>query len=307
MSETGPLPRGEKAAPGGAAAHGVTLAANLLLAALKLVVGGLAGSPALLADGWHSVSDVGMNVLAWAGYRAAQAPPDEDHHYGHGNWEAVAGLVVGLTVIAAGVAVVASIALQGGPGTDPEHGWLALGAGLAAGATKLALARYTARVGTRLNSPSLLAVSRDNLSDALTGALVPVAIGASLAGLPWAERVLAGIIGLVIGWMGLKSAREGLDILMDRVADPLLRGRLRDLAAAVPGVIDVQSVRVHPLGSELRIDMEISVDPDWTVARGHQTAHDVERAIIEAQPHVWEVHVHVNPAVSGSQDAGLLS
>jgi cation diffusion facilitator family transporter len=280
----------------GAGAYALTLLVNLGLAGAKLGMGFLATSPALVADGWHSLSDVAMNALAWTGYRFSQAPPDEDHHYGHGNWEAVAGLVVGLIVIAAGAGIAAGVFLSEEGSTDPAHGALALAVGIGSGLAKLLLARTTARVGTRLNSPSLIAVSRDNLSDAMTGSLVPVAIGASLLGVAWAERVCALVIAAVVFWMGAKSAKEGLDILMDR-ADPRSRAAIQATAQAVQGVRGVQSVRIHPLGSELRVDMEISVDGSLSVAEGHRIAHAVETAVVEAHDHVHHVHVHVNPAI----------
>jgi cation diffusion facilitator family transporter len=278
----------------GAGAYALTLAVNLGLAGAKLGMGFVAGSPALVADGWHSLSDVAMNALAWTGYSIAQAPPDEDHHYGHGNWEAVAALIVGLIVIAAGAGIAFGTFFSKSAHTDPEHGALALAVGIGSGLAKLLLARTTARVGNRLNSPSLIAVSRDNLSDALTGALVPVAIGASLLGVSWSEQACALVIAGVVFWMGAKSAKEGLDILMDR-ADPKERDLIEATAAAVPGVLGVQSVRIHPLGTEQRVDMEISVDGTQTVADGHKIAHAVERAVVAAHDHVHHVHVHVNP------------
>jgi cation diffusion facilitator family transporter len=278
----------------GAGAYALTLAVNLGLAGAKLGMGFVAGSPALVADGWHSLSDVAMNALAWTGYSIAQAPPDEDHHYGHGNWEAVAALIVGLIVIAAGAGIAFGTFFSKSAHTAPEHGALALAVGIGSGLAKLLLARTTARVGNRLNSPSLIAVSRDNLSDALTGSLVPVAIGASLLGVSWAEQACALLIAGVVFWMGAKSAKEGLDILMDR-ADPKERALIEATAASVPGVLGVQSVRIHPLGTEQRVDMEISVDGTQSVADGHKIAHAVERAVVAAHDHVHHVHVHVNP------------
>ena len=278
----------------GTGAYALTLVVNMGLAAAKLGMGFVAGSPALVADGWHSLSDVAMNALAWTGYRISQAPPDEDHHYGHGNWEAVAALVVGLIVIAAGAGIAAGTFMSEDARTDPSHGSLALVVGIGSGLAKLLLARTTARVGNRLNSPSLIAVSRDNMSDALTGSLVPVAIGASLLGVGWAEQACALVIATVVFWMGAKSAKEGLDILMDRV-DPGSRQLIEATARTVPGVLGVQSVRIHPLGSERRVDMEISVDGALSVVEGHRIAHAVENAVVAAHDHVHHVHVHVNP------------
>lgn len=277
-------------------AHGLTAVANVGLAAGKLGVGFFAGSPVLVADGWHSCSDVAMNLLAWGGARFARKEADEDHHYGHGNAEAVAALLVGLVVLAAGAGIVAQVAGQGSAAsTDGARGAWALAMGIAAGGVKLALALHTARVASEVNSPSLLAVSRDNRADALTGLIVPVAIGASLAGVSWVEPAAAVAIGLVIGWMGIQSVREGFDVLMDRVADPELRGHLASAARGVEGVLGVQSVRVHPLGTEQRVDMEISVEGSLSVEQGHAIAHAVQARLVEQFAHVREVHVHVNP------------
>ncbi|MCZ6596529.1 MAG: cation diffusion facilitator family transporter [Planctomycetota bacterium] len=281
----------------GAGAHRITLFANLLLAASKLGVGFLAGSAVLVADGWHSLSDVAMNLLAWGGYTFSRNPPDEDHHYGHGNFEAVASMVVGLIVLGAGLGVVGSVVL--GDTLELESalwGGLALGVGVASGAVKLWLAIHTSRIGNELRSLSLVAVSRDNMADALVGILVPLAIGCSLLGLPWVENGTAVVIGLWIGWMGIASIREGLDVLMDRITDPGLRSRLSETAGSVAGVRGVQRVRVHPLGSSLRVDMEISVDGEESVSVGHRIAHAVENAVVAAHAHVVEVSVHVNPA-----------
>ena len=277
-------------------AHALTVAANAALAAGKLGVGFLAGSPVLVADGWHSCSDVAMNLLAWAGARIARKEADEDHHYGHGNAEALAALLVGMVILATGGGIVAQVVREGSEAvTDETWGTLALAVGVAAGGVKLALALHTARVASEVNSPSLLAVSRDNRSDALTGLIVPVAIGASLAGIHGIEPAAAVAIGLVVGWMGIQSVREGFDVLMDRVADPELRGHLEETARGVEGVLGVQQVRVHPLGTEHRVDMEISVDGSLTVEQGHDIAHAVQARLVEAFAHVEEVHVHVNP------------
>jgi len=287
----------------GAGAYALTMIVNAGLATAKLLCGFVAGSPALTADGWHSLSDIAMNGLAWVGYRWSHAPADDDHHYGHGNWEAVAGLVVGLIVIGAGAGIAWGVLVSDAEHTDPSRGPLALGVGIGSGVAKLLLAKYTAKVGNRINSPSLIAVSRDNLSDAMTGTLVPIAIGLSLLGVVWAEQICALIIAGVVFWMGAKSAKDGLDILMDRV-DPAMRGKLSDVAIRVGGVVGVQSVRVHPLGSELRVDMEISVDGTLTVEAGHRIAHAVETAVVGAHDHVREVHVHVNPAPTPPSSLG---
>lgn len=276
--------------------HALGVLTNAGLAALKLVIGSLAGSGALFADGLHSISDVLMNGAAWLSWRWSERPRDADHHYGHGNGEALATLAVGLIVVAVGLALVWS-SVAGKPSSVGADllGLLAVAAEAITILVKLGLARVTAREGARWHSSLLTALARDNRADMLTSGLVLLAIVGTIAGLRWLEPLAAVAIGVLIGVEGLRSAWEGIGVLMDRHADPELDQALRARASAVAGVLAIDDLRVHPLGTHLRIDMEIAVERSLDVAAGHAIAHAVEAALIEAYPQVREVAVHVNP------------
>jgi len=285
----GPL----KATP--AWAFSMELVGNTVLALLKVMVGLAAGSRALVADGWHSFSDVAVGLATWGAHRFSLRPPDQDHHYGHGRAEALAGAGVGLVLLGGGVWVGVSAwtseaVLQEGPAF-----WGALAVAVASVAGNLFLAWFSHRVGRSHQSQVLLALSRDDGSDALSSVLVVAGLVGSRIGWTWAEPVVGTAIGCLIVWMGWHSVREGVDVLMDRVDDPELRAELERRAAEVMGVKGVQSVRIHPLGARVRVDMEISVDGELTVEDGHAIAHRVEAAVTGSLAHVEEVHVHVNP------------
>jgi len=160
----------------------------------------------------------------------------------------------------------------------------------------LLLAWMTWRADRATSSAGLAALVRDNGSDALAGLLVVVALLGSRAGLAWAEPVAAVAIGGLILFLGWRTSREGFGVLTDRVVDRGLRSRVEREALAEPEVRGVQSVRVHPVGNGVRVDLEISVDAHRTVAEGHRTAHEVERRITRTEASVREVQVHVNPA-----------
>jgi cation diffusion facilitator family transporter len=273
------------------------LVGNGALVVVKLLVGWLSGSRALLADGWHSIGDVAVNLGAWLAHRFSRREPDDDHHYGHGKLEAFAGLLVGVLLVATGVAV-ALTTFTSKATLDPGwRGTLALVVAVGSILTNLVLARV-AQIGSRdAKSASLAALARDNASDALASVLVVLAIVGTRMGLAWAEPLASFVIGLLIIWMGLRSARDGFDVLMDR-ADPGLRRKVVETALSVAEVRGVQSTRVHPLGHHAAVDMQISVDGALTVEEGHRIAHSVERAVVRAHSHVGEVHVHVNPGAS---------
>lgn len=275
--------------------HRLGVISNAGLAALKLTIGGLAGSRALIADGVHSLSDVIMNAGAWIGWRWAAKPPDRDHHYGHGNAEALTTLVIGLIIVAAGGGLIWTALRGQSTVTADALGVAAVATELLTIAVKLGLARVTGRRGRELDSSILVAIARDNAGDVLTSALIMLAIVGAMFGVSWLEPAAAVAIGLLIGWQGLRSAYEGIGVLMDRAPDHELTAKIAAVAGGVDGVVSVDRVRVHPLGTHLRADMEISVDGRLAVAEGHAIAHAVVDAVVAQCRRVEEVAVHVNP------------
>ena len=267
---------------------------NTSLALLKILVGWAAGSRALLADGWHSLSDVLVNGGAWIAHRFSRQEPDEDHHFGHGKAEAFSGFTVGMILLVGGVLVIVS-SLGSKANIDTGwKGWLALGVAALSILANVYLAVISRRAARAIDSHGLAALARDNTSDAMAGGLVVLGILGSRTGFDWAEPLVGIVIGILICVMGWRSARESFDVLMDR-ADPELRDRLARAAAAVEGVRGVQRIRVHPLGTGVVADMEIQVDGGLTVAEGHRIADSVEGEVAAVDDSVKDVHVHVEP------------
>ena len=269
---------------------------NGALAVVKTGGGLVAGSPSLLADGYHSIGDVLTSTLGFLSYRWAQAPPDEDHHYGHGKYEAVAAGLVGAGLVVTGATVMWGAGTEQAPTYAGSSALLAVGAALVSILGNEYLARVQGKAARETGSPTLEAMAKDNRSDCLSSGLVIAGVLAAYVGISRLEPIATGLIGLMVLLMGFESLRNSWNILTDRIDDPELRGRIEDLACSVVGVRGVQSVAAHPLGSHLRIDMEISVDGDLSVRKGHEIAHEVASAVTRGEEEVVEVAVHVNPA-----------
>jgi len=278
----------------GARCNAIGLGANIGLAILKFTVGTLAMSEALVADGFNSAGDVIATVVALIGYRYAQKPPDEDHHYGHGNADSVAALLIGGILLATGI----FIAMQGMraliAGTTETPGTLALWAAGATALIKEALYRYTAAVGTRVKSPAILASARDHRADVWIAGTVMGGVAAARLGAPWLDPLVACAIGGFIAWMAWQPIRDSLGVLMDE-APPGLRDRINSIARSVDGVREADHIRIHPVGAHCRVDLEILVDGSLTVREGHALAHEVQTAVQGEISDVLDVAVHVNP------------
>lgn len=284
----------EEIADPGARANAVGLVANVGLAVAKLAVGSVAGSAALVADGVNSAGDIFASAVGWAGYRTAQRPPDENHHFGHGKFESAAGLVIGGMLLATGVFVFVEggRTLFGGPRPPPEL--LAVWVALATAGIKEALYHYATAVGRRLNAPSLLASARDHRADVFIAITVLAGVVGSRLGWTWLDPLAAACIGVYIAAMAWEPLRVNFGVLTDE-APPDVVEAVMTVARSVDGVRGVEAVRVHPLGSHYYVGLEIRADASVTLRVAHDLAHRVQDAVVAGVPHVRDARVHVNP------------
>lgn len=270
---------------------------NLILAILKLSVGVLSGSAALLADGFNSAGDIIATVVAFAGYRYARKPPDDDHHFGHRNAENVAGLVVGGMLLATGIfiAIQGGLALIARRSEAPDR--MALWAACFTIVVKELLYRYTLRVGREISSHSLLASARDHRADVIVAFTVFAGIFAARLSVPWLDPATAMLVGLYITYFACEPIKVNIAILMDQAPEGL-REEIAELVLRESSVLAVDQVRVHPLGAEFIVDMEISVSGALSLSDSHEIAHEVADKVCASFAHVEEVKVHVNPAAN---------
>lgn len=268
---------------------------NIILAFLKFTIGVAAGSAALVADGFNSAGDIIATVVAFVGYTYARKPPDDDHHFGHQNAENVAGLMVGGMLLATGlfIAIQGGLALMSGKTEAPQR--YALWVACVTIVVKELLYRYTVRVGREIASHSLLASARDHRADVFVGMTVFAGILSARLSLAWLDPAAAILVGLYIAWFAAEPIQTNIAILMDQ-APKGMRRKIADLVLNEAQVRAVDNVRVHPLGAEFIVDLEISVSGELSLADSHEIAHAVADKVCENFAHVEEVKVHVNPA-----------
>lgn len=269
--------------------------ANAALGIVKILAGIIGNTYALIADGVESLLDIFGSLVVWFGLRVASEPPDDEHPYGHGKAEAVAAIVVSITVVAAAIGLaVQSIREIRTPHQMPAP-WT-LGVLAAVILVKEALFRWVIRAGHEIGSQAVKADAWHHRSDAITSALAFVGILAALwlqfpAADDWAALAASGILA----WNGWHLLRPALGEAMDTAPPKALEEQVRDVAAAVPGVLALDQCRVRKMGLEFYVDIHIGVDPTLSVREGHRIAHAVRNAIRSAKPQIVDVLVHVEP------------
>jgi cation diffusion facilitator family transporter len=278
----------------------VGIAANIGLAAIKMTAGVLGHSYALIADAVESSMDIASSLIVWLGLRYSVKPPDEDHPYGHGKAEPLAAMAVSLALFAAaaGVAIesVREIRL---PHHAPAPFTLVVLTLVIL--VKELLFRYVFKVGDSTRSTAVKTDAWHHRSDALTSAGAFVGISVALIGGPgyesaddWAALFAAFIIGL----NAYLLLRPALAELTDAKPDPALEAQVRAVAERHPDVVGTHKCHVRKMGFDYYVDLDVIVNGEITVTRGHDIAHDVQDAIRAANPLFSKVLIHVEPAAT---------
>ncbi len=283
------------------------------LAAVKLTVGAISGSTALLADGFESTGDILASGLVWLGLTWAAKPADSNHPYGHGRAEMVSGLTVGLLLFCGGLAVSVNALVHVGevtriPATYAV--WPLIGSII----VKAWLVRLKRTTGKRIRSTALAADAMNDSVDMLSGVVALAALALTLYDPDHflnADRYGASIVGLIMMLTGLRVARRTGSELMDTMPDDPFVANIRTVAESVPNVRGVEKIFARKTGLQHHVDIHVEVDPDMMVRASHELGHIVESTLLSKVDGIADVLVHVEPARSsydrGSHHFGTLS
>jgi len=272
--------------------------ANTLLATAKLAAGIVGHSNALVADAVESLADLFSSVIVWRGLVVAAEPADADHPYGHGKAEPIASAVVSTMLLVAAATITVQAAREI---LEPHHvpSAYTLLVLIVVVAIKESLFRFVMREGISVESSTVRTDAWHHRTDAITSLAAGLGISISLIGgegYAAADDVAAVVAAGIIAWNGWRLLRPAMNELMDASPDPTVAERVRRIAAATPGVARVEKCLVRKMGYLFYVDMHVEVDPQMTVQRAHEIAHDVKDEVRRELPAVHDVLVHIEPA-----------
>jgi cation diffusion facilitator family transporter len=278
----------------------IGLLANLLLAGLKTSIGILGHSPALLADGINSTSDVAYYMVVSIFVRLANKPADDEHPYGHSQLESIGAVVVGSFVITTAVAIfwdavntiyelsIGEITYQGATS-------LALWVALFTVVLKIILTFYTQSIGRQTRNASIMALAYDHRNDIFSACAAVIGITLGRMGYPWVDPFAGAIVSLVILRTGIEILRESTIDLMATVPGRTLQVEIDEILADDEQIIQIDEVQAHRFGPYLVINITVCVNGNLTVREGDQIATRVEQELLNNIASVRRVHVHYHP------------
>jgi cation diffusion facilitator family transporter len=275
----------------------IGLAVNVFLSVAKLVAGIAGHSHALVADACESLTDIFSSIIVWRGVVVAAEPADEDHPYGHGKAEPLAAAVVsGILLFVAGWIAIEAVHNLGQSRPAPKVFTLLVLFGVIV--IKEGLFRFVSREASLMENSAVRADAWHHRSDAITSIAAAIGISTALIGgenFFWADDAAAIAASGVIAWNGWRLLRSTFGDLMDTAPDREIRDEIQRLAETIPGVARVEKCFVRKMGYQLYVDMHVEVDPQMTVLRSHEIAHNVKDKIRGQMPDVHDVLVHIEP------------
>jgi len=271
----------------------ITLALNLAVSAGKVIVGHLSGSLAMVADGYHSLVDGSNNVIGLIVAAFAFRPPDPDHPYGHRKFETAATGLIGLALLALAWEVLSGALGRTSKPALPEIGPLNWAVMAVTIGVNVFVSWYEAREGRRLKSAFLLADSTHTRADLYVSLGVVLSFVAALAGLAWADPLVAVAIAAIITWQGGQILLSAFNVLTDRAVIPA--EMLEPLAAVVPGVLRVHDVRSRGRRDAVYVDLTVHLDGAMSLHQAHDVADRIEAELEKAHPEIVDVVVHLEP------------
>ena len=273
----------------------VSILVNIALTAAQIGIGLLAHAQSLVADGFHSLSDLVADFMVLLANYHSRHPADESHPYGHHRIETAASLALGLLLAGTGAAILWSAAvrlqhLDELPTVAPVALWTAL----AALAAKEGLFRYMLAIAEKLRSPMLVANAWHARSDAASSLVVAVGLAGSMAGYRFLDPVAAIIVGFMILRMGAKFSYEAMQELVDTALSDEEVERIRTTLRDTPGVLGLHELRTRRMAHQVLADAHIQVNARISVSEGHRIAEMARKRVLDAHPDVLDVLVHVD-------------
>jgi cation diffusion facilitator family transporter len=271
---------------------------NIVLAAAKIVAGVLGNAYVLIADGIESALDVAGSLVIWGGLKLAARPPDATHPYGHGKAEPIAAVVVAVVVLAAALGLaVQSVRELFLPHHAPAPFTLIVLVVVVI--VKEFLFRRVMAFGRDVESTAIQTDAWHHRTDALTSVAALIGISVALiGGEAWqgADNWAALFACALIAANGYRLLKPALHEIMDTAPRGPIVDLVREAAASVPGVVDIDKCLLRKMGLNFYVDLHVGVDGNISVREGHRIAHEVKRAIQQRDPRIADVLVHIEPA-----------
>jgi cation diffusion facilitator family transporter len=274
---------------------------NFFLTIFKIFAGILGRSQAMLADGFHSLSDIFASVLTLTSVKISQKPVDKDHPYGHGKAESIAalsisfilfGMVIVLTYRALNAIFLKIVIVPG---------LLPLWAALISISVKELMFRHAHYVGKKFDNLAILAMAHDHRADAISSVAALVGIAGARLGYTFLDPLAGLVVALFIFKIGIDIFRPSLTELMDTSLPEDFIDEIKKITLSINGIREIDDVKTRRIGWRNSIDLSVQIDAELSIEEGHGISDKIEKLLLQRLKNIGNIMIHINPR-AGDKD-----
>lgn len=273
----------------------ISIVGNVALFVFKLLAGLALNSIALVADAFHSLSDTLTSVVVLVGFFFGSKPADADHPYGHGRLEHIATLFIAFMLFIVAIGMGRGSAQRILHPQAVHFNLAVVILLLISAAFKEWMASFSAYLGARIRSSTLVADAWHHRSDAIATVLVAVGLVISPLGLSRLDGVLGLGVTALLFWVAWDLSRTSINELIGKAPDPALIGTIRDFTGAQPGVLSCHGISVHDYLSRTDVSLHIVVKERISAVSAHRVACAVEEGLRGKLGPQFIISVHIDP------------
>lgn len=281
----------------------VTIVWNVLLSILKILAGVLGHSSAMIADGFHTVSDVISTFMVLIGVKIANKAADAEHPYGHEKFEPVFGKFISIFLAFVGL----SMGINGIntllDGNFTQPGIIAIIAAILSIIVKEGMYHYTIKSARKIKSVAMEADAWHHRSDALSSIATLIGISAAAFNekLLFLDPLMAVVVSLLIIKIAIELYIKSMKQLVDNAAPSEVITQIKELTVQIEGVEGICDLKTRVFGNKIYVDLEIYVDPQISVLDGHTIATNVHDTLEREITDIKHCMIHVEPGHTISQ------
>lgn len=259
----------------------VSILTNTALFGLKLWAGIVSGSIAITADAWHTLSDSLSSIFVIAGARLASRKPDKDHPFGHGRWEHIASIFIGILLGIIAYGFMTDAVKQFQHRESASFGTLAIVVTIVSIVTKELLARYALRLGTRTDNNAIKADGWHHRSDALSSIIILVGIFFTDY-FWWIDSLLGAIVAIMIFYAAYSIIRDSINKLLGEQPSEALIGRIQEIIKVLYRQdLHAHHFHIHNYVTHKELTFHIKLEKDIPLKQAHRVATHIEETVFE--------------------------
>ena len=268
-----------------------SLIVNTILVILKIIFGFVGSSSALIADGFHSLSDLTTDVISIIGLKAATRKADKKHPYGHGKIEYLLCILIGIVIIfLGGTLIIESFTKEN---NAPKT--IVMIVTIITILTKYLIAKYISKKGEFLNSSILTASGEESLADVYSSIVVLISYFISQI-YPYADKIATIIIAVLIISTGLKILKENISSILDeKESNPEVIEQIKKIINEQKQIIKYNNLRLIKFGSYYKCELTIFIDGNQTIVNSNNLVETLKKEITKNNEKIKYINIYVKP------------